>query len=42
MEKELTKKQKKKYEERAVIIGNDILPPDHAKVKEAKKELRKI
>ena len=42
MEKELKKKQKKKYEERAVIIGNDILPPDHAKVKEAKKELRKI
>ena len=40
--KPLTKKQREKYEEKAIIIDGDMLPPDHPTVKEAKRELREI
>lgn len=42
MEKPLNKKQKAKYEERAVILDGDMLPPDHPRVKEAHKSLRQM
>ena len=41
-DKPLTKKQKEAYEERAIIIDGDMLPPDHEKVKEAHAEMRAL
>lgn len=42
MEKKPTRKQIQKYEDRAVIIDGEMLPPTHEKVKRAKKELREV